>query len=179
MDALDIILDILLVGVAVAGGVTDLLKRKIYDFVTYPAIALGLILRFGGHGFGGVFDLGLLSAIFGAGFCALVFGVFYLWGRGFGGGDVKLMTAVGALGGFVYSLSCAMATAIVGAVLALIFLVASKKGRASMQRLFRRGQAGEERATIPYGVAIALGVIWAASMKYGVLPGSTPAAFLS
>jgi len=171
MDALDIILDIMLVGVAVAGGVTDLLKRKIYDFITYPAIALGLILRFIGYGFGGVFDSGLLSAIFGAGFCALVFGIFYLWGKGFGGGDVKLMTAVGALGGFVHSLSCAMATALIGAVLAVIMLFASEKGRASMKRLFRRRQADEERATVPYGVAIALGVIWAALMKFRVLPG--------
>ncbi len=171
MSALDIILDVLLVGVAVAGGVTDLLKRKISDFLTYPAIALGLVLRLVGHGFGGVFDQGLLSAIFGAGFCALVFGVFYLWGRGFGGGDVKLMTAVGALGGFVHSLSCAMATALVGAVLALILLFASARGRASIKRLFRRKPKEEERATLPYGVAIALGVVWAALMKYRVLPG--------
>jgi len=171
VTAVDIVLDVLLVGVAVSGAATDLLKRKIYDYVTYPAIALGLVLRLIGHGFGGVFDQGLLSAIFGAGFCALVFGVFYLWGKGFGGGDVKLMTAVGALGGFVHSLTCAMATALVGAVLALILLFASVKGRASMKRLFRRRQAGEERATIPYGAAIALGVIWAALMKHRVLPG--------
>jgi prepilin peptidase CpaA len=171
MSALDITLDILLVGVAVAGGVTDLFKRKIYDFLTYPAIALGLILRLIGHGFGGVFDQGFLSAIFGAGFCALIFGIFYLWGRGFGGGDVKLMIAVGALGGFVHSLTCAMATAIIGAVLAVILLFASEKGRASMKRMFRRRQEGEERATVPYGVAIALGVVWAALMKFRVLPG--------
>lgn len=168
---MDIILDVLLVGVAVASGVTDLLKRKIYDFLTYPAIALGLILRLIGHGFGGLFDQGLLAAIFGAGFCALVFGIFYLWGKGFGAGDVKLMTAVGALGGFVHSLTCAMATALIGAVLALVLLFGSAKGRASMKRLFRRRRADEERATVPYGVAIALGVIWATLMKYRVLPG--------
>ena len=171
MNALDIILDVLLVGVAVASGVTDLLQRKIYDFLTYPAIALGLVLRFIGYGFGGMFDQGLLSAIFGAVFCLLVFGIFYLWGKGFGGGDVKLMVAVGALGGFVHSLTCAMATALIGAVLALILLFASPKGRASMKRLFRRRLEGEERATVPYGAAIALGVIWAALMKYRVLPG--------
>lgn len=171
MNALDIILDVLLVGVALSCGITDLLKRKIYDWVTYPAIALGLILRLIGYGFGGVFDQGLLSALFGAVFCLLVFGIFYLWGKGFGGGDVKLMTAIGALGGFVHSLTCAMATAIIGAVLALVLLFVSPRGRASMKRLFRRRKEGEERITVPYGVAIALGVVWAALMKYRVLPG--------
>jgi Flp pilus assembly protein protease CpaA len=81
------------------------------------------------------------------------------------------MTAVGALGGFIHSLTCAMATAIIGAVLALILLFVSPQGRASMKRLFRRRLEGEERVTVPYGVAIALGVVWAALMKYRVLPG--------
>lgn len=80
---------------AVICGVTDLVKGKVYNVVTYPAIVLGFVLQvilFGGPGF--------FSAL--AGFAIGFFPafLFFLLAEG-GGGDVKLLGAVGAIAGGV------------------------------------------------------------------------------
>lgn len=169
-----IILDVLLVGVAIAGAATDLAKRKIYDWMTYPALGLGLLLQTIGFGFGGVFDQGLISSICGAGFCVIVFGVFYWWGKGFGAGDVKLMAALGALAGFMNSLTLAMCTALIGALMAIGYLFLTKKGQDRARGWFsRKKKAGDRPAavTVPYGLAIGLGAIWTMLIKYKIIVG--------
>jgi len=172
MTAIMIILDVLMVGVAVACAVTDVLKRQIYDWITYPALALGLILHTIGFGFGGVFDMGLVSSICGAGFCLTIFGAFFVWGKGFGAGDVKLMVALGALAGLLNALTVAMCTALIGALMAIGLLFFTRKGLVRAKGWFaRRSKTGDraESVTVPYGVAIGLGAIWAMLIKYKVV----------
>ncbi len=170
MDAIDIIINILIVAVALTGAVTDVAKRKIYDWLTYPAIAAGLILQTIGYGWGGIFGFGLISSLAGAAFCMLVFGAFCLWGRGFGFGDVKLMAALGALAGFVHGLRVAMLTTLIGAVMALFRIVFGKDALIDPQRASRKnGRRSRLSLTIPYGIAIALGAIWATCMRFGFL----------
>ena len=93
-------------------------------------------------------------------------------GKGFGSGDVKLMAALGALAGLINSLTVAMCTALVGALMAVGFLFFTRKGLDRAKGWFsRKKQAGQRPAavTIPYGLAIGLGVIWAMLIKYKVV----------
>jgi len=175
MLAVEIILDIVLVGVCLAAAVTDLRWHKIADWLTLPALGAGLVVRFAAYGLQGMLDLGLVSALLGAGFCFVVFGLFAIWGKGMGAGDVKLITAVGALAGFQHSLTCVMSSAICGGVLGLALLVIRSKLLGSTGGVLRATfvtRVGDvDRVTLPYGLPIALGVLWATLIKYGLLGG--------
>jgi prepilin peptidase CpaA len=168
-------LDALLLIACCVGAYTDLKHHLIPDWLTYPAIGCGLLLRWIFFGLGGAFDAGLASALFGGLACFLLFGLFMIWGKGMGGGDVKLMTAVGALSGFLGSLTALMCIALAGAVLALGLLVFKRRVLATAQGLWRRvfttRKEGEDRITLPYGLPIALGVTWALLIKHGLLAG--------
>ncbi len=175
MVAVEIILDVVLLGVCLTAAVTDLRWHKIPDWLTWPALGVGLVTRFAFHGLQGLFDLGLVSALVGAGFCFIVFGLFAIWGKGMGAGDVKLITALGALVGFQHSLTCVMTTAICGGVLGLILLVSRSKLLSADGGLWRATfvtRVGDsDRVTLPYALPIALGAVWATLIKYGVLGG--------
>src|SRR3954454_1273928 len=86
---------VVLLLVAVTCAVTDLWKGKIYNAVTYPAMALGVVLAVIQHGAPGIFfALG--------GFAVGFFPAFLLFALGgMGGGDVKLLGAIGAIAGAV------------------------------------------------------------------------------
>jgi prepilin peptidase CpaA len=86
---------LLLLTLAVACMVTDLWKGRIYNAVTYPAIVLGFIAQIALHG-----TTGFWTAL--AGFSVGFFPAFLLFALGgLGGGDVKLLAAVGAIAGAV------------------------------------------------------------------------------
>ena len=83
-------LDVLATLVVTTGGLWDIFTKKIPNLLTYPSIVLGLvgaIFVSSSNGFGNHF-LGLVVGF-------LPFFLLYLQG-GLGGGDVKLMAAVGA-----------------------------------------------------------------------------------
>ncbi|MBN2496586.1 MAG: prepilin peptidase [Deltaproteobacteria bacterium] len=177
MIALEIVLDVILLAVCAAGAYTDIRKHIIPDWLTYPTIALGVLVRFAFHGSGSVFGYGLVSAVFGAGTCFLLFGLFVVWGKGMGGGDVKLMTAVGALAGFRHSLTCMMCAGIVGAILAVLLVIAKRRVTATAKGIWlqfysRSADGTRAKVTLPYGLAIFLGAIWATLMKYGLMHGA-------
>jgi prepilin peptidase CpaA len=161
-------------------AVTDLLNRRVYNWLTYPAIAFGLTL---GYAAG---DLGSLS-LHGAGLVnhlagfALGFGVFALvWiaGRGVGGGEVKLMGAIGAIMGWQFVIGAMFWSSLVGAVMAVWALVMRGKLVQGLGRAFRAavtigsppedktaeegdGEESPGRLRIPYGTAIAFGTLFA------------------
>jgi len=121
-----------------------------------------------------VFHLGLVSSICGAGFCLTVFGAFFVWGKGFGAGDLKLMAALGALAGLINALTVAMCSALVGAVMAIGLLFFTRKGHDRAKGWFARKKKDGDRAqavTVPYGLAIGLGTVWALLIKYKLLSG--------
>ena len=98
-----------------------------------------------------------------------------------GGGDVKLMGAVGALvGGFQgpnFVLLSAFLATVIGAIFGLSILIWKGKMKGAMGnvgtamftpwRLKNRESVDETR--VPYGVAIALGTFWAWFVTAGIL----------
>ena len=175
MLIVELILDgILLITCAVC-VYTDVHKHLIYDWITYPALGLGMLVRFLAYGTGAILDLGLVSAVVGAAFCFLLFGLFLLWGKGMGWGDVKLMAAVGALSGLSQSLFCAMYIAVVGASVGLVLLIFRKRILARqadwLKRAFTIEVDQEIRVIMPYGLAVFFGCAWAVMLEHSVLQG--------
>ena len=95
---------------------TDLRFGKVYNKLTLPCILLGIVLNALLHGLQGA-----LLSIEGA---VLIMVLFLLFApvTGIGGGDAKLMMAVGALLGFKIVVGVLLYTAIAGGVIALIVL---------------------------------------------------------
>src|SRR5712692_6673521 len=85
--------EVAVIGVAVASAVTDLWKGKIYNAITYPATAAGLLIALGSRGPAGMCDS---LAGWAAGFLPAM--LLFAFGA-IGGGDVKLLGAIGALTG--------------------------------------------------------------------------------
>jgi len=113
----------------------------------------------------------LISSLLGAAFCTLVFGVFCWWGRGFGGGDVKLMAALGALAGFIPALTIAMCVTLVGGIMAIARIAFfGDRGEGFRRLVQRRKNRKGEPITVPYGIAIAVGAVWAVLIRFQLTP---------
>ena len=157
-----------LAAVLLASAATDLRAGKIYNFITYPAIAIGLIghtLTGGLTGYGG--SSGLAGALGGlaAGFLPML--VAYMMG-GIGGGDAKLMAAVGALGGWRFALASMFYGFAVAMVIAVVVMVRRRIVRRTLGRIWRfaflsmtpaRGAdpAAADSPKIPFGFALCVG----------------------
>jgi len=159
---------------------TDISKGKVYNWCTLGAIGLGLAISFLADGFASrnhYFVESVIGLCLGGG----VFLIPFLFG-GIGGGDVKLMAAVGALAGrpggaasFAnwFALWAMLYSALVGAALALGILVWQGKlleglrGSLKLLVTFRARidtspkQPDAARVTVPYGFAISVGTFWA------------------
>lgn len=147
-------------------AVTECSRRKIYNAVTYPAAALGLALAFARGGGDGLewsavgMSVGLAIPL-----------VFFVGGM-IGGGDVKLLGAAGALGGWPFVVYASAYSFGLGALMALGVLMARIGPLGGLRGALRivacvfvpvAPTEAEERAgriTLPFGVAIAAGVIW-------------------
>lgn len=148
----------------VAGALFDIRDRKIPNRLTLAGIAAGLVLALGPGG------VGIVAALLGAGLGFLVALPLFALGA-FGGGDAKLITAVGAFMGPAGLLNALLGTALIGGGMAvyttwrcgmlgrtifntgqlvLSLLTAGHHG----QRLTIRSEGA---VNIPYGVAIAAG----------------------
>lgn len=110
-----------LVLILILSVVLDLTTNKIPNMLTFPVMLLGLIsYTYTGGLLGFWFSFsGLLVGI-------AIFIIPFILG-GMGGGDVKLLGAIGALMGAKFVLIAALYTAIAGGVIALIILL--YKGR--------------------------------------------------
>jgi prepilin peptidase CpaA len=103
---------------ALIGSVFDVKSRRIPNFITAPALLLGLFMHLALGGWGQFFSS--LAAGF---ICGLVFLVFYLAG-GMGAGDVKLIFAVGCIAGLSHVPYILVLTAISGGVMAVCLALA-------------------------------------------------------
>lgn len=150
--------------------VTDLWRQLIYNWVTFPTMALALGLRLAIGGFGPAWGgWGLASGLAGL---AIGFGFFlvpYLFGGGVKEGDVKLAGAVGACVGLPAILPCLLFIALVGGVEAVLYLLWRGKFLRTLLGVLRLvghrlrlvgDRPALEGELIPYGVAIALGSAW-------------------
>ena len=164
MNALSIIAYCLLVVMLLIAAVTDMRRGKIYNWLTLPAMGAGLVLWLIG---------GLLGADRGIGWsaiallCGLVpFG--FMAVRGWlGGGDAKLMGAVGALSA---SWQCVLGTAFYGLLIAMLMAIALMIHRGLVKQTFSRifgailstaarvkPDLDNDKHTVPFGAAVAIG----------------------
>jgi prepilin peptidase CpaA len=158
-------------GVATAGALQDVRSRRIPNWLTYSGLVLALLVRFAVAGWPG-FRSGLAGAIVGGGIFFLLFLV-----GGMGGGDVKLMAAVGAWAGSTHALLILIATAIFGGILGVSYMLFRGQVFATLSNtveLMRHHLTSGLRPhpvlniqepgalRIPYGLAIALGTLYCA-----------------
>jgi prepilin peptidase CpaA len=149
-------------------AITDLLYRRIFNAVTYPLAALAL----GVHGVVGGLgdpDHGLVSSLIGLALAFVLFAILS-WRGSMGWGDTKLMVAVGAALGYPLVLAAMVFISLAGAAQAIVSLAwtGESRGRAAagVARLVAKlrlpppvGDASKRH--IPYGVAIAVGAMFA------------------
>lgn len=160
----------------------DLKTRRIPNWLTLTLAAsavVGSFLAFGWES-GFVSLIGLL-----VGYC--VFLLPFMLG-GMGGGDVKLMGAIGALKGSAFVVKTALFGALWGGLLALLVILVKKRtqilerfgiglklfvltrGRTGKELMKPAEDAGErERLYVPYGVAIFLGLLTSYFVKLNLL----------
>jgi len=150
-----------LIGLLAAAVYTDLRFGRIYNRLTLPCIALGMVLRTTAHGIEG-----LIGSFCGA---ALVLVLFALFAPrvGIGGGDVKLMMAVGALTGLEFALWTMLISAVIGGIIALVVIMRRRVVSQTVSGLAgslypgvpMEVASGANQVRIPYSAAIALGTL--------------------
>lgn len=162
----------LMSGVLVVAAVSDCRTGKVRNALTYSAVAAGFAWALiGGWLIGGlsiaVLEATASMAAFGA--ALLGFAVIYAMG-GLGGGDVKLMAAVGAISGdWRVVLATTVYAFVVGAVMALGLMVGRGVIRQTARRVLVAAVLSASRAKVeledgeptaghvPFAVAIAIG----------------------
>ena len=163
--------DILLILLLAISLTTDLITHKIYNCVTFPAVAVGLSLNIWNHGLSGLAGSMLGLAI---GFC--VFAIVFAFG-GVGGGDVKLMAAVGAVGGYPFILNACFYGILTGGILAIAVMIWKGTFWRGLKNIFHlifsfvvpklkiEALKLSDSEKIPYGVALSVGVFIAWVLK--------------
>ncbi len=145
-----------LVGLSMAVGglatVEDLRSRTISNWLCLFGLIAGLAVHIVLQGWSGL-GTSLLGALIGF----AVFLIFFLLG-GMGGGDIKLMAAFGAILGKRQIVHAAVFAAMVGGVMALIY-VAYKRLRQVVQPDANGSKQSVHKESIPYAPAISLGVL--------------------
>ena len=176
MDELSTIRLLLLFVLLVGAAYTDIARRKIYNWLTIPATLAGLLLA-GVAALAKMSWMPMLPCAIGIG-AGLVFYIFFFLGW-VGGGDVKLMVAIGALQGppldnfFIFK--AIFYTSLAGACMALVLLAWEGRllrGLANSGRLLlhpkRHDVDTEPHGTIPYGLAMVIGTVWTLVMAFAV-----------
>lgn len=157
-------------GVAVvcgfSGALCDFRSHRIPNWLTGPSILLGLMLHLVLGGWRSIATAMLAGLIAGGAFL-----VFFLAG-GMGGGDVKLITAVGCCAGLSHIAVILIATALAGGIFALALALVAGQLKQTLsnvaQLLFHHGSVGlqphpdlnvrnSRTLRLPYGIAIGAG----------------------
>ncbi|MBA3065602.1 prepilin peptidase, partial [bacterium] len=142
---------------------TDVKYRKVFNFVTFPAIILGVGLNFFYFG-----TYGLKNSLIGliAGF--LVLFVFFLLG-GVGPGDFKFLAGAGAITGWEPVLWGFLYGAIIAGIYSLCLIIVKKKFKETLKRIggffvfFLYGREAPDASLIgggalPYAFFLAVGL---------------------
>lgn len=145
---------------------TDFRFRIITNTLTLPAILVGLLLQYLGAGW-----TGLLGGVLGMGAGAGLMLIPFVFGQ-MGGGDVKLMAALGALLGAAAILNVFLYTTLAGGLLAMGIALHKREGLATLGRtwhlakglfIFRTApimeSSSDKHVAVPYGLAIAAGAL--------------------
>jgi len=156
-------------GTTTVAAVTDVRGSRIPNWLTYSGLATALAARSILLGWPGLRD-GLMGLLIGGGLFLVLFVV-----GGMGGGDVKLMAAVGAWAGQSHIAVILIATAISGGILALGYMAS---GRVIKRTLWNTIELVRHHMTsglkphpflnihesgslrVPFGLAIAMGTFY-------------------
>ncbi|UVT20572.1 MAG: prepilin peptidase [Nitrospira sp.] len=159
------IIILLLVTVLGTAIVTDLRSSRIPNWLTFPAMGLGILIQ---AWIGGL--TGALSSLAGLGLGTGLFFLLYL-SKALGAGDVKLMAAIGAMLGPSAVLSVVALSMMVGGVYALgamgyqwgLTATSRKLACATYGTVMTGGATGVRELQLPfklrYGLAIAVGTL--------------------
>lgn len=152
----ELTLFILLIGAVYS----DLFYSRIFNWLTLPAMAFGLVLAFGLHGLAGD-PGGLLDHLVAAVVASGVFAIPYCLGW-FGAGDVKLLAAVGALEGLQFTMAAMLFTGLAGGILVLgFFLFRPRRAEGNAGEIQPPSETARPSFALfghlPYGAAIAAG----------------------
>lgn len=143
---------------------TDVRVGRIHNWLTVPFMGAGLALNAVNAGLDG---LGASLAGIGLGLGVFVFSS--LFGRILGGGDIKLLMAIGAIQGATFLLWTIVYMAIIGGVLAIAVAVWRGELLAGLKRLWAGLMMrlcakmpidvsdSHSQARLPYAIPIALG----------------------
>lgn len=148
------------------GAISDWRTRRIPNLLTGSAFVLGLLLHLVA---GGWRQMAIAAA---AGFLSgAAFFLFFIVG-GMGGGDVKLMAAVGCIAGFGSLMELFLSIVLIGGLFALALAMLRGRLKSTLSNvgalLFHHGRSGllqhpelnllnTETLRLPYGIAIAAG----------------------
>lgn len=150
--------DLLLLLLAAGTYYTDLRWRKIPNLLTVPTIICGLILAYYSGGIPALSEAGK----------GIVLGLLVLFipfsRGGLGAGDIKFLAAVGALKGPSFLAVSLLVGAVIGGLMSVIELVRHRALATTAQQMaIMMRPTGNSMITIPYGVALSLGVVlsWA------------------
>lgn len=155
-----------ILGFAVICGLTDLWKGRIYNWVTFPAMIFGVLFAFATQGWGGLAEpfLGILLGL-------LIYGWMFVLGV-MAAGDVKMLMALGSLGGMGFVLQVGLLGILVGGLFAVVFLI--YRGRfASFVRNFYQFLVSlwvreleinfpkiDHQLKMPFGAALSVAALW-------------------
>lgn len=147
---------------------SDIKYRKIYNKITMPGILLGFLVNI----YEKKLIAGLLFSFEGLVLGILLFILPFILG-GLGGGDVKLMGAVGAFKGPLFVFYAIISAALVNGIFAMLFLAREKKLFFTLKKiyyaivntiLFKSSLNPEDienknndKIKIPYGIGLAIG----------------------
>jgi prepilin peptidase CpaA len=153
--------------------ITDLRFQKIPNWLTFAAAIGGIAFNSAANGLHG-FLLSIAGLVLGIAILVL----FYFRG-GMGGGDVKLMGAIGALLGPKGVFVAFLATALIGGMYAVMLLAFHAQLRKTLNTywlilktylltgkvFYVPPSSSEKEPRLRYGVAIALGTVLSVAMK--------------
>jgi prepilin peptidase CpaA len=152
--------------VALIGATTDIKSRRIPNYLTGPAILLGLLLHLSLDGW-----RGLLTSLAAGLICGTIFLLFYLAG-GMGAGDVKLITAVGCIAGLSDAAYLLVLTSLAGGAMGIVFALMRGRLKETLANVAALASHHKDEGLkphpdlnvlnannlrLPYGVAIAAG----------------------
>lgn len=161
--------------VATAAAVIDVQQHRIPNWLTFPAMGAGVLLR--------AYFFGWKGALTALGGLLLVGGIVFLFFaiRAMGAGDVKLLAAVGAIVGPQYGIQVLVVTGIAGGVMAIFYALFRGQLRRTLVNV---GSVMKYHATagiqahpelnldnpqtlrLPYGLAIAAGTLYTFVVTY-------------
>lgn len=173
-DALAVAHGVVFFGLLFVSAFYDLRHKIIPNTVVVAGIMIGLWLAYVRGDLGTLWSdqpVGLVTSLVGG---LLLFSIFYLFYRlgGMGGGDVKLMAAVGVLTGLRFGAWVLFNASVVGMAMAVGALLWHGRLRDGLRGSLRfwtlkREPSDKLPLTIPYGIAVLFGSLWTVWMYLG------------